>query len=152
MDKKLCVARTGGGRHRGCGVAAGGEDRRDPAQGQPRRFSLPAQIPPNCYALDGEWTVGAEEITASAGARLDLSFYADQVYLVLKPGVADARVDVLLDGASVADSRAGRDVQNGALTVGEPRLYSLVDLPKVERHVLTLEPEKGVMGYAFTFG
>ena len=32
------------------------------------------------------------------------------------------------------------------------RLYNLVDLPEVADHVLELEPEPGVMGYAFTFG
>ena len=28
----------------------------------------------------------------------------------------------------------------------------LVDLPRQGRHVLTLEPEPGIDGYAFTFG
>ena len=122
--------------------------------GRPRRFSLPTQVPPNCYALDGEWTVGAEEITASAGARLDLSFYADQVYLVLKPGVADARVEILLDGASIGDAKAGRDVRSGVLTVEDARLYNLVDLRgKPGQHTLSLRFEDGgTSAYAFTFG
>ena len=38
------------------------------------------------------------------------------------------------------------------VTIGAQRLYNLVDLPRVEDHVLTLVPEAGVMGYAFTFG
>ena len=38
------------------------------------------------------------------------------------------------------------------MTVDQHRLYDLVDLPGVERHVLTLVPESGVSGYAFTFG
>ena len=130
--------------------------------GRPQRFSLPAQIPLNCYALEGEWTVGAEEISASAGARLDLSFFADQVYLVLTPGVTPggapgdkgARVEVLLDGASVADSQAGRDVQNGRLTVGAAQLYNLVDLRgRPGQHTLSLRfVDGGVSAYSFTFG
>ena len=51
---------------------------------------------------------------------------------------------------SAAD--AGSDVHGGAVTVSGQRLYNLVDLPKVGHHVLTLEPEAGVEGYAFTFG
>jgi hypothetical protein len=31
-------------------------------------------------------------------------------------------------------------------------LYTLVDLPRVGRHLLELRPEAGVQGYAFTFG
>jgi Thioredoxin like C-terminal domain len=36
--------------------------------------------------------------------------------------------------------------------VTDERLYNLVELPKVEHHVLELVPEEGVQGYAFTFG
>ena len=32
------------------------------------------------------------------------------------------------------------------------RLYRLIDLPRVEDHILTLELENGIDGYAFTFG
>jgi hypothetical protein len=32
------------------------------------------------------------------------------------------------------------------------QLYRLVELPRAERHVLTLRLEPGVSGYAFTFG
>jgi hypothetical protein len=59
---------------------------------------------------------------------------------------------VLLDGRPIPDSIAGSDVHGGVVDITAQRLYNLVDLPKVEKHVLTLEPEKGVMAYAFTFG
>ncbi len=32
------------------------------------------------------------------------------------------------------------------------RLYDLVDLPSVSRHLLRLRLDRGVSGYAFTFG
>jgi hypothetical protein len=38
------------------------------------------------------------------------------------------------------------------VTVDAQRLYNLVDLPRVEHHVLELRPQAGIMGYAFTFG
>ncbi len=62
------------------------------------------------------------------------------------------RVRVKLDGQPISSADAGSDVHGGAVTVDSQRLYNLVNLPKVENHVLELEPEAGVMGYAFTFG
>jgi hypothetical protein len=59
---------------------------------------------------------------------------------------------VLLDGRPIAPADAGADVHDGVVTVSAQRLYSLVDLPKVESHVLRLLPEPGIAGYAFTFG
>jgi len=58
----------------------------------------------------------------------------------------------LLDGRPIPDALAGGDVHGGAVEIAAHRLYELVDLPKVERHELTLEPEAGISGYAFTFG
>jgi hypothetical protein len=43
-------------------------------------------------------------------------------------------------------------VHNGVATISNQRLYRLVDLPHPESHVLTLRPESGISGYAFTFG
>jgi hypothetical protein len=59
---------------------------------------------------------------------------------------------VLLDGRPISSLDAGADVHGAAVTVTGQRLYNLVNLPRVGHHVLTLEPEAGVMGYAFTFG
>ena len=59
---------------------------------------------------------------------------------------------VLLDGKPISSADAGTDVHNGVVTVTAQRLYNLVDLPRVEDHVLELVPEAGVTGYAFTFG
>ena len=60
---------------------------------------------------------------------------------------------VLLDGKPIAAADAGTDVDGRRRhrRLGH-RLYNLVDLPRVGDHVLTLEPEAGVEGYAFTFG
>jgi hypothetical protein len=59
---------------------------------------------------------------------------------------------VLLDGRPIPDSLAGSDVHGGVVEVSAQRLYNLVDLPWVGHHLLRLEPEAGVSGYAFTFG
>ena len=57
-----------------------------------------------------------------------------------------------LDGKPIPNKFAGPDVKDGVAKIGKQRLYRLVDLPKVERHTLTLLPEPGISGYAFTFG
>jgi hypothetical protein len=115
-------------------------------------FSAPRRVPPNEWAYRGPWRIEFQSATA-AGGSLELNFGARRVYLVL--GTVDGRprrVKVLLDGRPIGAAAAGSDVQGGAVTVTSQRLYDLVDLPRVGHHILRLEPEAGVMGYAFTFG
>jgi cytochrome c biogenesis protein CcdA/thiol-disulfide isomerase/thioredoxin len=105
------------------------------------------------FAYGGRWRIALDSATALAGASLELEFGARRVYLVL--GSDDGRphrMKVLLDGRPIPDRLAGADVHGGSVTVDQHRLYDLVDLPRVERHQLTLVPEGGVSGYAFTFG
>jgi hypothetical protein len=61
-------------------------------------------------------------------------------------------VRVLLDGRPISVADAGADVHNGLVTVKGERLYTLVSLPRDERHRLGLRFAPGVTGYAFTFG
>ncbi len=115
-------------------------------------FTAPESLPANEFAYHGKWSIALDSATAEAGASLDLNFGARRVYLVLGSPGRDRQVRVLLDGQPIAAADAGADVDGGAVTVTGQRLYNLVDLPKVGHHVLTLEPEAGVEGYAFTFG
>jgi cytochrome c biogenesis protein CcdA/thiol-disulfide isomerase/thioredoxin len=100
----------------------------------------------------GVWEIGREQATAGPGAALELAFGARRVFLVLGSPDHARRVRVLLDGKPIPDALAGRDVHGGVATIAGQRLYDLVDLPRVERHVLELRPASGVQGYAFTFG
>lgn len=104
------------------------------------------------FAYRGRWRIDLDSATADGGSSLDLNFGARRVYLVLGSSGQSRRVRVLLDGEPISSAAAGADVHNGSVTVSSQRLYSLVDLPGVEEHVLTLIPEAGVRGYAFTFG
>jgi cytochrome c biogenesis protein CcdA/thiol-disulfide isomerase/thioredoxin len=117
-------------------------------------FQAPSGTPPeNEFDYRGRWRITRESATALEGASLDLAFGARHVYLVLGTDDGNSRrMRVLLDGRPIPDALAGADVHGGSVTVGEHRLYELVDLPRVEQHVLTLKPEAGVGGYAFTFG
>jgi cytochrome c biogenesis protein CcdA/thiol-disulfide isomerase/thioredoxin len=107
---------------------------------------------PDALSYGGVWEIGREEATAGPGAALQLAFGARHVFLVLGSPGAPRRVRVLLDGKRIPDALAGRDVRDGVATVRGQRLYDLVSLPRVERHLLELRPEAGVQGYAFTFG
>jgi cytochrome c biogenesis protein CcdA/thiol-disulfide isomerase/thioredoxin len=115
--------------------------------------SIPASsLAPNQLAYGGQWRIDRESATAGQGASLELNFTAKRVFLVLGSPGGPRKVQVLLDGKPIPNSLAGPDVRDGVATISNQRLYRLVDLPHPESHVLTLQPEQGISGYAFTFG
>ena len=117
-------------------------------------FRVPAAgLAGDRLAFEGGWRIAPESATAGRGARLHVAFGARRVFLVLGSRGGRARpVRVLLDGRPVPARVAGEDVRGGVATVERQRLYRLIDLPRAERRVLTLELPPGVSGYAFTFG
>ena len=117
-----------------------------------QHFGAPANPRPDHLAYSGTWEITGEHATAGADAGLSLRFRARRVYLVLGAPEGPASVRVALDGMPVAATIAGTDVHDGAVRVTGERLYELIDLPKVDDHVLQLKPDGGVQGYAFTFG
>ena len=112
----------------------------------------PSSLSSDQLAYGGQWKIERESATAGAGASLELNFNAKRVFLVLGSPGAPRKMQVLLDGKPIPNSLAGPDVHNGVATISNQRLYRLVDLPHPESHVLTLQPESGISGYAFTFG
>ena len=102
-------------------------------------YRFPAVLAPGTLALAGTWTVGKEKATAGAGGRLELSFHAKRVYLVLG---GTGTVDVAVDGLHT---------QTVAVS-GIPRLYTLVQAPGVESATLVLGMSPGIDAYDFTFG
>ena len=115
-------------------------------------FTGAAPPGPSEFAYHGRWRISLESATAAGGSSLDLRFGARRVYLVLGSPGHPRRMRVLLDGHPIRAADAGGDVHDGTVTITKQRLYNLVNLPRVEHHVLRLVPEAGVMGYAFTFG
>ena len=107
-----------------------------------RRFygGRPA-LPLNGFAYRGVWKIGPESATAEQGARLFARIQARRVYLVLGSPGRPRRLRVLLDGRPLR-----------TVAVRRQQLYTLADLPRIGRHNLELRPERGLMGYAFTFG
>jgi cytochrome c biogenesis protein CcdA/thiol-disulfide isomerase/thioredoxin len=107
----------------------------------------------NDFAYSGSWNIGAQPATAASMAGIDVEFQAKNVYLVLSsPGERARPVRVSLDGRPIPARQAGADVHGGVVSVTGQRLYTLVSLPRNERHRLSLRFAPGVSGYAFTFG
>jgi cytochrome c biogenesis protein CcdA/thiol-disulfide isomerase/thioredoxin len=108
--------------------------------------------PPNHLRYAGLWRIEPLGAKAGSGARLQLSFKARRVYLVMGSSGRPEPVRVLLDGQPIASSSAGGDVHGAVASVGFDRAYRLVELPSVQSHTLTVEPAPGVSAYDFTFG
>jgi len=121
--------------------------------GSQRFDAVPApSLSRNQLAYGGQWKIQRESATAGSGASLELNFTARRAFLVLGSPGESRTMQVLLDGKPIPNSLAGPDVHNGVATISNQRLYRLVNLPHPEQHVLTLRPQPGIEGYAFTFG
>jgi cytochrome c biogenesis protein CcdA/thiol-disulfide isomerase/thioredoxin len=90
-------------------------------------------------AYAGRWLVGGQRIAARADARLRLRFHARYTYLVLG---GRGQVRVLVDGVPVRTVRVA----------GTPRLYTLLEYPRVTDGLLELRVDRSVQAYSFTFG
>ncbi len=89
--------------------------------------------------LSGTWTDHAQEATSGRGAKLELGFLAQDVYLVLG---GSGRLDVSVNG------RAVRTIQ----VAGIPRLYTLYRAGSQASGKLLLHASPGVQVFDFTFG
>lgn len=106
---------------------------------------------PDWLAYGGKWNLGPEE-ALSQGGQIAVNFKAKRVYLVLTSPGRPRTARIELDGKPVSATDAGADVKQGKVTVRAQRLYSLINLQEPGRHTLTVTPESGIRGYAFTFG
>lgn len=118
-------------------------------------YTLAPALPLDRFTLGGTWTIEPEKAVATAGARLAYHFRAGNVFLVLRPNQAQkGMARLLLDGKPLTEESAGKDVQDGRISITEDRLYHLIDLHgKKEEHTLTIEfLDGGIEAFAFTFG
>lgn len=112
-----------------------------------------AHLALNAFALRGTWSISPQAATAEAGGQVDAQVQGRHVYAVLSaPGSRRGGAQVLLDGRPIDSRHAGADVHSGRVAVTSQRLYELVSAPGDERHHLTLRFDRGLSGYAFTFG
>ena len=114
-------------------------DGNQPTQGKAVTYKFPAKLTADKFALSGTWTDQSEFLSAGANAKLELSYQADKVYLVLG-GSGTVTVSVNGTQASVVH------------VDGVPKLYTLVPNAGDKRALLTLSVSPGVQPYDFTFG
>ena len=116
-------------------------------------YSLASNLSLNQWSLGGAWTVGAQDDTAGAGAKLRYDATAKQVYLVMG-GRVGGKVKILVNGKPAAtQGLAGADVgADSTLTIDGARLYRLVKSDDLLKSVvIKLQFDSGVTTNAFTF-
>jgi cytochrome c biogenesis protein CcdA/thiol-disulfide isomerase/thioredoxin len=104
-----------------------------------QKFQFPSKLQSDTFALAGTWNDGNEALTAGPNAKLELSYQARNVYLVIG---GSGKVTVQVNGKTTS-------VQTIA---GVPKLYTLVGNANGQRALLTLDVTPGVQAYDFTFG
>jgi thiol-disulfide isomerase/thioredoxin len=129
----------------------------EPAGSGRRRYSIPARLPQNHWALDGVWTVGGEAVVLDeADGRIAFRFHARDLNLVMGPVTRGrtGRFRVHLDGGPPG-AAAGADVDaQGDGVLAEQRLYQLIrqPLPVADRLVEIEFPTPDVQAVVVTFG
>ena len=109
--------------------------------------------PSGSFFLAGKWFNGGEFMRAEQdGARIELPFFARNVFIVAAPAGAKATVSLLLDGKPVPTTFLGGDASGGTIVVNRDDLYRALHLGGPEIHRLTLTVSKGFELYTFTFG
>src|SRR5262249_30729368 len=116
-------------------------------------YGSAAPVPaPEHLSYGGTWRVARDSATAVRDATLSMSFRARNVFLVMGSISGRRSPRLKLAGRRLAPAEAGHDIHASSAAVGFQRLYRLVELPRVERHTLSVEPEPGITLYSFTFG
>jgi hypothetical protein len=112
---------------------------------------------PNEWALAGDWTVDADRVHLNeAGGRIDFSFHARDVHLVMGPPERGLTIPfrVTIDGDPPADA-AGSDITGaGAGVLSQQRMYQLVRQPgPIVDRLFSIEfLDPAAEAFAFTFG
>ncbi len=103
-------------------------------------YTCKSPLQDDLVCLQGPWEAHEEYILAvGENSRLELSFLAKRVYLVLA-GAAKAPIQVFLDGVHEQD-----------ISFTGPRKYDIAST-SYGRHLLSIHVPAGIRAYAFTFG
>jgi cytochrome c biogenesis protein CcdA/thiol-disulfide isomerase/thioredoxin len=122
------------------------------AQSGSHQYTLPGQLSDDSFAVAGTFDFQPQYATSlQAGDKLELSFYARDVYLV---AAADSPVTATVTVSDVSGAQQTEDVgSDGTMTIGAARLYHLVHLPAAARGTVTVTFDSaGARLYSFTFG
>ncbi|HLX19850.1 MAG TPA: cytochrome c biogenesis protein DipZ [Gaiellaceae bacterium] len=123
-----------------------GPERLDPSryvgstlvQGKSASYTLASSIPQNFISYGGNWTLSKQYAVAGLGAKLELHYYAKDVYIVLG---GKGRIAVTRDGKPLP-----------SIDVSADRLYTVFASSSTTDGLLEFSFPPGVDAYSFTFG
>lgn len=121
---------------------------------KPAQYTFPADLGEDSWALQGLWTITADNIvSAAANASLEIHFNARNVFMVMGSATQKSiKVKILLNGKPVIDEE-GKDVVNSTITVRDHTLYEVISLSHYGSGILQIMPSApGLEVYTFTFG
>ncbi|MGH3733859.1 MAG: cytochrome c biogenesis protein DipZ [Acidimicrobiales bacterium] len=111
-----------------------------PGQNTSVKYQFPPSLGSDYFAFSGVWTDHAQEATAGKDAKLELSYEAQDVYLVM-------------GGSGTVTVSYGSGTTPETIQVqGIPRLYTLFHAKSTSVGTLVLKVTPGVQAYDFTFG
>ena len=124
----------------------------DVLNGKASTYSIPDNLPLHHFAVSGTWQFESEYATVTdAGDKLELHFYAKDVYLVMdSTQPAQATVTLLSPDQTNQTEDLNSD---GQVTIDQARLYHLVSLDKAQEGTVVIQfDQPDVDVYSFTFG
>jgi cytochrome c biogenesis protein CcdA/thiol-disulfide isomerase/thioredoxin len=101
-------------------------------------YRLAESVPQNDISYGGTWTLSGQTATPGRGARLDLHYHADDVYIVLS---GHGRIAVTRNGKPLPP-----------IDVDGAKLYTVLSGTTTTDAVLQFSFPRGVRAYSFTFG
>ena len=113
----------------------------EPARRDAQRYTEPPGLGADRFALEGVWRLDPEAAVLEVGPG------------AITPRYRAARVHFVAaapHGTRLALTRDGRAIDS--VTIDEPRLYTLPDLPPAEHTLRIAAISPGLTAYAFTFG
>lgn len=124
---------------------------------QSAKYSFPAKLALNQWALGGEWKVTEPAVRIEkANGRISLRFHARDLHLVMGPvkGISTVRFRVLIDGQPPGPSHGIDTDELGYGTIWAPRMYQLIrQIGPVQERQFEIEfLDIGAEAFAFTFG
>ncbi len=105
---------------------------------QTAKFTIPARLDKDSFALNGEWTLGTQSISTESGGSITLNYTGQEIRAVLS-GAGDVSYTVNGESKSFTVS-------------GTPQSYPLLVSDRSGSGTITVTLPKGVEAFSFTFG
>jgi thiol-disulfide isomerase/thioredoxin len=125
--------------------------------GTPHRYTVPARLGLNQWALAGEAIMEQEATTLNAaGAQIACRFHARDLNLVMGPAApgTSLRFRAGIDGRPPGEAHGTDTDADGNGTLSQQRVYQLIRQPGpiTDRTFEVTFPDPGAQAYCFTFG